>query len=276
MKRGAALYCTVFLVVLVGLVGLADDRIAHDAIEITHESEFNVLNGVCSGSGTAEDPFVIENWVIDAGYDEYGIRVHGTSAHVVIRNVEVSGASKSAIYLSYVENAVIEDCLLEGNWAGVTINFSSYNRVQGCAFESNTDAIRFYFSHTNLIRTSTFSRNDTAIWFDASNENAIQSNLIEDSHMGLYLNLGSEANTITGNAFVDNVHNAHTDDPNIWDNGESGNYWSDCVAVDMDGNLIWDVPYLITSDGDQDNYPLVTHPLVPQDASLTCDDVYTP
>jgi len=276
MKRGAVVYCTVFLVVFAGFVGFADARVAHGAIEITHESEFSVANGVCSGSGTADDPFVIENWVIDAGYDNYGIRIHRTSAHVLIRNVEITGAAKAAIYLSYVENAVVEDCLLEGNWAGVTVNFSSYNWIQGCTFESNTDAIRFYFSHTNVIRENTFFRNDTAIWLDASNENIVQSNLIQNAHMGLYLNLGSEANAITGNAFVDNVHNAHTDDPNIWDDGASGNYWSDCVAVDMDGDLIWDVPYLITSDGDQDSFPLVTHSRVPQEPPLTCDDVANP
>lgn len=271
MKRGAALCCTVFLSVLVGSLAFAGDLVEHRAIVISNDYEFTVENGVCSGTGELDDPYVIENWVIDAGYDDYGIRIHGTTRAFVIRNVEISGAAKSAVYLSYVRNGRIEGCRFEGNWAGVTLNFARLDRVSDCTFSDNTDGIRAYFSSGNQIHRNTFDRNDTAIWLDASNDNGLVGNYVCESHMGIYLNLGSKENRIIGNAFVENLHHAFTHDPNLWDDGVAGNYWGGYEAIDSEGNGTWDSPYVITSDGDQDNFPLVTHPLVPAPPPASCD-----
>jgi hypothetical protein len=52
-----------------------------------------VLNGVRSGNGTSEDPYVISNWTIEAA-DFYGIRLTGTSAHVVIQDVWIANAGQ--------------------------------------------------------------------------------------------------------------------------------------------------------------------------------------
>jgi len=271
MKQGAGLICAALLLVFISAIAFAGDRVAHSAIRIGNDYEFTVENGVCSGAGTLDDPYIIEGWIIDAGYDDYGIRIHGTTRAFIIRNVEISGASKSAIYLSYVRNAIIEDCLFEGNWVGVTLNFSTLNRVASSTFENNTDGIRSYFSSANQILTNTFTKNDAAIWLDASNENEILGNYIGACYMGVYLNLDSEANTIVGNAFVDNTHHAYTDDPNIWDDGASGNYWSGYKAIDANVDGIWDMPFRISIDGDQDNFPLMTHPLVPAPPPAACD-----
>jgi len=271
MKRGAIISCTVILLALIGSAA-AGGPTAHRAIVITNDYEFTVENGVCSGQGTLDDPYIIEGWKIDAGLDDYGIRIHGTTRAFIIRNVEISGAAKAGIYLSYVKNGTIEDCTFEANWIGVALNFSSLNRISNCSFEQNVDGIHFYFAHDNQILGNTFSRNDAAIWLDASDENEISANLIKDSHMGVYLNLGSEANKIVDNAFVDNYHNARSDNPNIWDDGSAGNYWSDFTAIDADRDGIWDTPYQITNDGDRDNRPLVSHPRVPAPPAPTCDN----
>jgi len=270
MKKGAVLGCTVFLLVLIGCLAAAGDLVGRRAIVITNDHEFTVENGVCSGSGTAEDPYVIENWMIDAGYDEYGIRIHGTTRTFVIRNVEVSGASKSAVYLSYVQNGTIENCLFESNWVGVTLNFSSFNLITGCLFVTNTDGMHTYFSHNNQIVGCVFDRNDTGLWLDASNGNGVAGCLIGDSHMGIYLNLGSEGNTILNNAFVRNLHHAYTDDPNVWDDGTRGNYWEGFEVIDANEDGIWDLEYLISEDGEGDSFPLVHHTLVPAPPPATC------
>jgi parallel beta-helix repeat protein len=185
--------------------------------------------------------------------------------------VEISGAAKSAVYLSYVRNGKIEDCVFEANWVGVTLNYSSLNRISGCVLANNTDGIRFYFSSRNQILANTFEDNEAAIWLDASNDNELGGNYIADGYTGVYLNLDSEANTIVGNAFVNNVRHAYTDDPNIWDDGAEGNYWSGFEFFDANEDGIWDSPYFISIDGDQDNYPLITHPLVPAPPAPACD-----
>jgi nitrous oxidase accessory protein NosD len=78
--------------------------------------------------------------------------------------------------------------------------------------------------------------------------------------MGVYLDLGSEGNTIYGNTFLANVHNAHSVTANRWDCDGTGNYWYDYVGVDADENGIGDAPYVIRSQGDQDNFPLLRMP----------------
>jgi len=271
MNRGAILSCTVILLALIGSVAAAEP-VAHRAIVITNDYEFTAENGVCSGEGTIDDPYIIEGWRIDAGFDDYGIRIHGTTRAFIIRNVEISGAAKAGIYLSYVKNGTIENCTLVANWVGVSLSFSSLIRISDCAFEQNVDGIHLYFARDNQILGNTFSRNDTSIWLDASNENEIIDNLIADSHMGAYLNLGSEGNRFVDNAFVDNLHNAHCDAPNLWDDGTVGNYWSDFEGIDADGDGIWDSPYQIRSEGDRDNRPLMTHPRVPTPPPPTCDN----
>jgi parallel beta-helix repeat protein len=271
MRQGAALCCSVLLVVFVGSLALAADLAEHRAIVISNDYEFTLENGVCSGTGDLNDPYIIGNWVIDAGYDDYGIRIHGTTRAFVIRNVTISGAMKSAVYLSYVKNGRVEDCQFEGNWAGVTLNFASLNRVSNCTFSDNTDGIHCYFSSTNQFLGNTFDRNDTAVWLDASNDNELIDNYVSESYMGIYLNLGSGGNHIVGNAFVDNLHHAHTDDPNAWDDGVAGNYWEGYKAIDANEDGIWDSPYMITSDVDQDNFPLVVHPLIPTELPASCD-----
>jgi nitrous oxidase accessory protein NosD len=188
----------------------------------------------------------------------------------VIRNVTVSGASAAAISLSYARNANIEACTLEANWAGVTLNFSTFVRIVGCTFEKNTDAIHFFFSDENQVLDCVFRINDTALWLDSSDGNEIWGNLIQNSYMGVYLNLGSTCNSILRNAFVANVHNAYSDEPNFWNDDAGGNYWSNFAAVDADLDGVRDTPYPINQDGDQDSLPLVTHILVPAEPPATC------
>jgi len=271
MKQGAVLFCIAFLLVLASSVSFAGDGVEHAAIVISNDYEFTVANGVCSGSGTLADPYVIENWTIDAGYDDYGIKIHGTTRAFIIRNVEISGAAKAAVYLSYVKNGRLEDCTFEGNWVGVTLNFSSLNRIEGCTFSNNMDGIRFYFSSSNQILTNTFDKHEAAIWLDASDRNELLGNYISDGYTGVYLNLGSAENVIVGNAFVNNVRHAYTDDPNVWDLDGEGNYWDGFSTLDANEDGIWDNPYPISNDGDQDNYPLKTHPLVPAPPPATCE-----
>lgn len=271
MKQGARLLCTVFMVILVSAVVFAGDGVRRRAIAISNDYEFTVENGVCSGSGTLDDPYIIENWIIDAGLDDHGIMIRRTSRAFIIRNVKITGAARSAIFLSFVRNGKIENSTFEGNWAGVTLSFSSLNRIEGCYIADNTDGIRFYFSSNNQILSNVFEDNEAAIWLDASNNNELINNHITDGHSGLFLNLNSIANIIVGNAFVDNVHHARTDATNIWDDGARGNYWGGFKAIDSNEDGIWDAPYRISSDGAHDNFPLMTHPLVPAPPPATCD-----
>jgi len=263
MRKGALLSCTAALLCLIGIVVAASggDLQDRNPIVITSDYEFTAKNGVVAGSGTVDDPYIIEGWQIDAGYHDYGIRIDRTSRYFVIRNVEISGAAKAAIFLSYVRNALVQDCKLTGNWIGITLNFASYNRVSGCTLASNAEGLHLRFSRDNQVLSNAIYGNDyAAIWLYASNTNEIVGNFLAESHMGVYLDLGSEGNLLYKNTFLDNVHNAHSDQPNQWDYEGEGNYWFNYVGIDADENGIGDSPYVIASDSDQDNFPLLRAP----------------
>jgi parallel beta-helix repeat protein len=262
MKKGVVV-CFVFVVlILFGsiVISAGTALIDRKPIEIESNYEFTAENGVVSGSGTIDDPYIIEGWRIDAGYNNYGIRIHRTTRAFIIRNIEVSGAENAAIVLSYVKNGRIEDCRLAANWIGITLSFASHNRISECTLANNTDGIHLYFSNDNQVMNSTIEQNDTAIWLVASNMNEIIENTIANNYMGVYLDLGSKENLLYRNAFIDNVHHAHSDDLNLWDYKGEGNYWASYAGIDTDGDGIGESPYIICSDADQDNFPLVEIP----------------
>ncbi|SFH87107.1 nitrous oxide reductase family maturation protein NosD [Modicisalibacter xianhensis] len=75
--------------------------------------------------------------------------------------------------------------------------------------------------------------------------NAIENNHFADSTLGIHLTAGSEDNRIVGNAFVDNQQQVkyvavRTQE---WSVDGRGNYWSDYLGWDRDGDGLGDVAY---------------------------------
>jgi hypothetical protein len=57
----------------------------HNPIYIDCDANFTVANGVSSGNGTASNPYIIENWDINAS-SANGIDISNTNAYFIIRN----------------------------------------------------------------------------------------------------------------------------------------------------------------------------------------------
>ena len=78
----------------------------------------------------------------------------------------------------------------------------------------------------------------------------------------------SEGNQLYGNNFIDNSAQflTYQNCTQFWDNGyNQGNYWSDYIGDDADGNGIGDTPYIIDEEN-QDSYPLMSPvelPIIP-------------
>ncbi|HEX32239.1 MAG TPA: hypothetical protein ENF88_00935, partial [Candidatus Acetothermia bacterium] len=125
MKRTLTLVLLAVLTLTV--VGLAGG--AHDPILILGNSDFTVDNGVVSGSGTADDPYLITGWEIDVPQNtKYGVKIENTSAHFVLRAVVIRGASAAdgaAIQLGFVSGGKVEKCLISGSRNGIEISSST-------------------------------------------------------------------------------------------------------------------------------------------------------
>ena len=128
----------------------------------------------------------------------------------------------------------------------------------------------YVWTSNNIITKNNIQGSNVGI-FLAACPNTITHNYLENNIQGVFLGpLPSNHTTVYNrfyhNTFVNNtwnVYDCECDDPkwkqqlNIWDNGNSGNYWDDYFGEDLDNNGIGDIVYSVTED-DVDFFPLMT------------------
>jgi len=133
MKRAVSLLSLFLAVAVFSLGVLADVR---GPIVILGDADFTPENGVVSGTGTPDDPYIIAGWEIVAAPGElYGVRVENTTAAFVLRGLIVRGTSSTegaAIRVGYSTSGVIENCTLSNTVNGVHIVSSTDLTVRGC------------------------------------------------------------------------------------------------------------------------------------------------
>lgn len=175
------------IIVAVAFLGTtaATEHALHPPIRILGNGDFNRQNGVLSGSGTEEDPYLIASLEIDAAGHEFGIYIENTTAYFIIRDSKVFGANQgegweraSGIQLRNVRNGRIENCAISGN------------REQG---------ISVYDSSQNTIETNLITNNGKGIHLENSPENGIFNNILRENKVyGIYL-MRSSGNSVLNN-----------------------------------------------------------------------------
>ncbi len=279
--------------------------ILHDPIYINGNNNFTSENGVTSGSGTYNDPYIIEDWDINASSQD-GITIRNTNLHFKIMNCYIydGGIHNDGIVFINVTNGVIEESIITWNRNGTVFRTqypgkenSEYNIIRYNNITYNTDnGIHFehtgwgYHSH-NIIYLNNISGNNQGIYMVMSADNQIlYNNIISNNEMGVNLAMcmmGGENNLVHHNNFIynggENGQACEWGGPlNYWDEDYpfGGNYWSDYNDVDnfsgpnqdipgSDG--IGDTPYVIPcqycEENNMDMYPLM---------EPFCNDTYPP
>ena len=120
------------------------ELIKHSPINITNNSQFNSTNGVRFGNGSKNNPYIIENWSIDAYYDD-GIWIENTDAYFIIRNCYIyNGNTKNrfryGISFDKVTNGMAENNRLTNNYIGIKMNNSKGNIIANCTCNSTAAA----------------------------------------------------------------------------------------------------------------------------------------
>jgi len=102
-----------------------EDLTPHDPISIRSDSDFTPENGVTGGSGTPEDPYIIEGWEI-ADQPDYtlGIDIRNTSSYFIIRNVWIHEIYPTGInildsFWEFFSHGRIENCRIEECQTGI-------------------------------------------------------------------------------------------------------------------------------------------------------------
>ncbi|MEW6069055.1 MAG: right-handed parallel beta-helix repeat-containing protein [Candidatus Thermoplasmatota archaeon] len=134
-----------------------------EPIYIEGNENFTSANGVISGSGTNNDPYIIEGWNISAfsvsaqwWFD--CIRIKNTSRYFVIRNCVVygSGMSEDGIYFYNVTHGTINNVTSHYNDDGIKLLFSSNNKIINCTLYKNyDDGIHLWRSSDTIITNCT-------------------------------------------------------------------------------------------------------------------------
>jgi len=132
-------------------------------IFIHGDSEFTWQNGVIGGSGTEEDPYIIEGWDIDGGGTSDCIHIKDTTAYFIIRSVRVHNGYHG-ILLENVKNGAIENSEATNNNRGIYLVDSSGNTLSGNIVTNNTGpsyvgGITLGNSPGNTLRNNTMANN---------------------------------------------------------------------------------------------------------------------
>ncbi|MGA1873747.1 MAG: NosD domain-containing protein [Thermoplasmatota archaeon] len=108
-----------------------------DPILITNNSGFNSTNGVSSGSGTPEDPFIIRDLIIkNEDYESWCIEIMDTTSQFIIENCTLIG---EGIELSGSRNATIRDTNITMGFTGLSLYMSDNISITNVTFHPNPD-----------------------------------------------------------------------------------------------------------------------------------------
>jgi parallel beta-helix repeat protein len=194
---------------------------SRDPIFIEGNSNFTLVNGVVSGSGAPDDPFIIEGWDIDASRAD-GIKVRNTTAFFVIRNCLIRNAKDrlgngiclenamngkienvrndnnwNAIFLALSSNNIVKGCSSQNSRRGIFLDHSSMNLIENCSFSNNVGGIVLLSSEFNIIRNCTASSNETGVLLTFSKNNEVTACTVSKSKVGIFLE-SSFGNVIKG------------------------------------------------------------------------------
>jgi parallel beta-helix repeat protein len=254
----------------------------HAPIIINGNADFTATNGVADGSGTKNDPYIIQNWAISAE-NAQGIEISNTTSYFIVRNclVENGGVSFDGIFLYNTVNGKIENFTSYNNYSGIHLDSSSNNTLTNSSCSNDEYGIRLDSSSNNTLTNNSCYNSSSGIYLSNSDNDNLTNNACDTNYYGISI-YSSSGDTLTNNSsdnngygiylsvsnddriyhnnFVNNVNQAFDDGSNSWDNGypSGGNYWSDYTGIDNNGDEIGDTPYNIYGGSNQDHYPLMS------------------
>ena len=230
--RGNTLYVSHFWNSSSSLI-LSVESLSHtvrNPILISGNFGFNLDNGVVSGEGTLDDPYIIEDWVINASMAAGaagGIQISHTDAHFKIRNVrvELGGALYTGIWLSNVRNASVEDSVLVDNYEGISLNSTASLTIRNNTLINNSfSGVYAGASEYVSIELNEITGSRYGVYSDSCEQVQIVDNAISDNEYGVYMDCTSNS-SISGNDIARNQY---------------GIYLTECNDIEMSDNSLVD------------------------------------
>ncbi len=190
-------------------------RDTHTPIRINSDADFAGF----PGSGTAADPYVIENYTIDAHDAGPGIYIGNTSSYFVIRNCTVFNVTTpyndyyeaAGIRLANVQHAMIYNCTIHdvkyGVWENDSYNVSVENSTvynfiyEGVAF-TGANGVNLTAAYNNILGDGRYDQR--GVYFSVAGSNlkaSVRNNTINNTYYGIYLGMVYGVN-VSGNTIT--------------------------------------------------------------------------
>jgi parallel beta-helix repeat protein len=161
--------------------------------------------GNCTGTGTYDDPYVIEDLIIDAEEKGDCIYIGNSDVHFVIRNCTLTnaGPNNGGIKLENSIKGVLINNTFSFNLGmstdGICLLHSRSITISENKIISNDYGIYIYYGHNNIISENDFRDNNVGMRIYSSSGNRISNNNVTNSHLeGIFIYKGA------GNDIVEN------------------------------------------------------------------------
>lgn len=217
--KGSKVTLFVSLLLIISIIAVSPKVLAiggqaHGPILIIGNNQFTFANGVSSGAGTQQNPYVIEDLIINAS-SACGIDIRDTTANFVIRDclIESNGINLFfSVSLESSDNGVILNNTCLNSNVGIHLFDSSYNVIKnndinvessmnlteipqnetfdGC---NNVNGIALYSSpHNDLIGNICDNNYHVGIKISNSPSVNLVDNYCTNNHLGIYLENSSD------------------------------------------------------------------------------------
>lgn len=172
---------------------------------VTGRPVYRPGSGVTSGNGTAEDPYVIEDWCLD----DVAIRIANTSAHVVVRDNEVNLTS-TAIGITNATNVTIAENTVHDSLVGIRVQESSAVRIEGNQLLRPHFALLVEASTDTVIRSNHAPDVDgVGLWLDAARNATVAGNDLSFLYLSDARGVEATGNDLGEGLFVSGDRRVH-------------------------------------------------------------------
>ena len=175
---------------------------------------------------------------------------------------------RDGLYLSFAHHNLIRGNHATGVRFGIHYMYSDDNTLVGNRVEECVGGAALMFAKRNLLQqnhavgnrrfgilllsidSSRFvdnlvARNDRGFVLMNSNSDRFEGNRIAENAVGAFITSGSEENVFAANVFDGNLVQAYVSHSGInnWSEHGRGNFWSDYVGFDLNGDGVGEAPY---------------------------------